>query len=122
MYKPPIELIESPIDSYIERMRDEHEAQLESYIVKACASYGIVVDKERLERALINDKNQYYKGYADGIREVVAKIVFEIINKPCEFKAVQATPDFLIGLAHRQNEILDIIRDILHETVGDING
>lgn len=122
MYKPPIELFIDPIESLIEKMAVERTRQIEKYVIEVLRVNGIIVDKERLERALINDKNQYYKGYVDGIREFAEKIVFEIINKPCEFKAVQTTPDFLTGLAHRQNEILDIIRDILHEMVGDNNG
>lgn len=34
---------------------------------------------------------------------------FEIVNKPSEFKAFEATPDFLTGMAHRSHEVLDIL-------------
>lgn len=43
------------------------------------------------------------------LKEVIDNIVFEIVNKPSEFTAEQATSDFLSGSSHRQNEILDII-------------
>ena len=34
---------------------------------------------------------------------------FEIINKPSEFKATEATIDFLTGLSKRTHEVLDIL-------------
>ncbi len=43
------------------------------------------------------------------VGKFVEKVIFEIVNKPSEFTAERATPDFLSGSAHRQNEIIDII-------------
>lgn len=52
----------------------------------------------------------------DVLKETVKSIVFEIVNKPSQFKATQATVDFLNGIAHRQNEIIDIIKELVGET------
>lgn len=114
MYEPPINIIDDIVSTI--------NKQLEEGVYKVVCSHYIDVNKGELIRALRYDRDQYDKGYRDGIRKVVEKIVIEIINKPCEFKAEQATPDFLTGLVYRQNEIIGIIKDILHEMVGDNNG
>ena len=56
MYKSPIEVI-------TRQMRTEFEDN----VVKAIQDYGVSVDKEELIKALQYDRNQYEKGYADGL-------------------------------------------------------
>lgn len=53
--------------------------------------------------------------HSEAIKEYMDKVIFEIVNKPAKFKAEEGTADFLSGMAHRQNQILDIIK----EMVGD---
>lgn len=49
---------------------------------------------------------------ANAVKRFIDELTFEIVNKPSEFNATQATPDFLNGMAHRQNEILDILKEM----------
>lgn len=74
MYESPIELFIDPIEPLIEQMAAERNRQIENYVIEVLRVNGITVDKERLERALINDKNQYYRGYADGVREFADRL------------------------------------------------
>lgn len=46
------------------------------------------------------------------VKKAIESAIFEVVNKPSEFNATQATPDFLNGMAHRQNEILDILKEM----------
>ena len=52
---------------------------------------------------------------ADTVGEMQQRLRFEIINKPSEFLASQATLDFLNGMTHRHHEILDILDQIAKE-------
>ena len=56
MYQSPIEIITKKMLT-----------QLEDNVFKAIQNYGIVVDKEELIKALQYDRDQYEKGYADGM-------------------------------------------------------
>lgn len=64
MYKSPIEMIENGL-----------QMQIEGEILKAVMNVGVHVDKEELLKALKHDRDQYSKGYADGIREFTERIV-----------------------------------------------
>ena len=70
MYEAPITIVES----VVEHFQKEKNAEIESYIMKAVASYGINVDKEALIKALNNDKNQYNKGYNEGINDLAERL------------------------------------------------
>lgn len=56
MWNSPIELIESEI-----------EVKMEGEVLKAVKRVGIEVNKEELLKALEYDRNQYEKGYEDGL-------------------------------------------------------
>ena len=56
MYKSPIEIIQG-----------ELETQFEGEVLKAVQRVGVTVDKEELLKALNHDRNQYEKGYEDGM-------------------------------------------------------
>lgn len=55
-YKSPVEVIQ-----------DQIEMQMEKDVMKVVQNYGINVDKEELLKALKYDREQYEKGYQDGI-------------------------------------------------------
>lgn len=59
-YKSPIEII-------AEEMQIEKTKQLEGDIYKAIQRYGINVDKDELIKALNYDRQQYEKGFSDGV-------------------------------------------------------
>lgn len=56
-------MYQSPIEIITKQMR----TQFEDNVFKAIQDYGIVVDKEELIKALQYDRNQYEKGFADGM-------------------------------------------------------
>ena len=45
--------------------------QFEDDCIKAVQSYGFMVNKEELVKALIYDRKQYEKGYADGYAKAI---------------------------------------------------
>lgn len=56
---------ESPVQIYLSQM----QGQLEEGIYNTVQSYGIDVDKDELIKALINDRQQYVKGFRDGVKK-----------------------------------------------------
>ena len=60
MYESPIETIQTEI-----------QTQFEDDCIKAIQSYGFMVNKEELVKALNYDRKQYEKGYLDGYAKAV---------------------------------------------------
>ena len=60
MYKSPIEII-------MEDALFRFETELADHTVNAVSKYGIHVDKDELIRALQYDRDQYNKGFMDGL-------------------------------------------------------
>lgn len=58
---------------------------------------------------------------AEAIKEYMDKVISEVVNKPAKFKASEGTADFLSGMAHRQNQILDIIEEMAGVNDGSEN-
>lgn len=56
-------MYQSPIEIITKKMR----TQFEDNVFKAIQDYGIVVDKDELIKALKYDRDQYEKGYRDGL-------------------------------------------------------
>ena len=71
MWESPIQIIEN-------EMHNHWRMQMENGILKAVKNVGIDVDKEELMRALLYDRQQYDKGYADGVKEVCERIVARV--------------------------------------------
>ena len=74
MYKSPITLL---IENAEKQLRQAQE-QSEQTIYQCVNSFGVVVDKEELFKALKYDRDQYSRGYKDGANEVLDKIRAEI--------------------------------------------
>ena len=71
MYENPITMICQGIQTQIVQ-RDEQ------MILEAIQKQGVFIDKEELIKAIKYDRNQYSKGYKDGVSEVLGKIKVEI--------------------------------------------
>jgi len=56
---------ESPIQ--IVDIAHELRGGMEDAVISGCAKYGVKVDKDELIRALRYDRDQYEKGFCDGI-------------------------------------------------------
>ena len=69
MYESPIELI---TDNVLTQIRKNQE----DYVYEVVQNMGVNVNKEELLKALAYDRQQYCKGFEDGIREFV-KIIIE---------------------------------------------
>lgn len=67
MYRSPIELIINEIQN---RMIEDQENQVYQYV----QNYIINVDKDELIKCLNFDRNQYNKGFADGIKEFAERL------------------------------------------------
>lgn len=72
MYKSPIETIKTEI-----------QTQFENDCIKAVQSYGFMVNKEELIKALNYDREQYEKGYSDGYSKAVEDIQNREEEKYC---------------------------------------
>jgi hypothetical protein len=64
MYKSPVEVI-------TEEMKFFYDGD----VVRAVQKHDINIDKEELLKALRYDRDQYEKGYADGKRDAIDKLV-----------------------------------------------
>lgn len=62
-------MYESPIQLMMNDMYKQIQVEQEITVYKAIQSIGVNVDKDKLIKALKYDREQYNKGYADGIKE-----------------------------------------------------
>lgn len=81
---------ESPIIEVVQDLTRNVIAQEEKYVIECIKNVGIDVDREELIKALQYDRQQYYKGYEDGLNQISQdfKKVIEIVfsNKYPEYK------------------------------------
>lgn len=61
---------DSPIE-IVKKMQEQYEMDVVNNVVKCVQSYGINIDKDELIKALKYDRQQYEKGYKDGVKEFV---------------------------------------------------
>ena len=74
-------MYESPIYTYIAGTQLKMAEDYENGVMEAIQYVQINVDKEELERALKYDREQYEKGYADGLeagRQKAESILLEL--------------------------------------------
>ena len=73
---------ESPIQVVCREMQNTFDSD----VMKAVLSYGISVDKDELIRALQYDRDQYEKGFADGVRANLGEDVAPVVRcKDCQY-------------------------------------
>ena len=68
------ELREKLYESPIEIIQTQMQMQLDGEILKAVQGVGIDVNKEELLKALAYDREQYSKGYKDGVKEFAERL------------------------------------------------
>lgn len=68
MYKSPISIIESTMDSFSKTIIKQKD---DAIFAEIQHSFGVDLDKDELIRALQYDRGQYEKGYADGKTDAV---------------------------------------------------
>ena len=69
MYESPIEIHQTST-----QYTAIFDKEKDSMILKAVQGVGVDVDKEELLKALKYDRQQYQKGYADGIEELIDRL------------------------------------------------
>ena len=67
MYESPIKLTFEPMETIAEAMSTAIDGQIKNAVVKAARNVHIEVNEGELFRALNYDRDQYEKGYSDGV-------------------------------------------------------
>lgn len=75
MYKSPIEIFETPMETIVRDLRNQRENTI---VAEISVQLGVAVDKGELIRALQYDRQQYDKGFADGVKVERAELFDEI--------------------------------------------
>ena len=73
MYESPIEIHQTST-----QYTAIFDKEKDSMILKAIQGVGVNVDKDELLKALKYDRQQYNKGYQDGIKEAVRRFIARI--------------------------------------------
>ncbi len=69
MYKSPIDIF-TQTANIVKQMQEKQD----EYVYRCVLKTGVDVDKEELIKALKYDREQYSKGYTDGINEFVERV------------------------------------------------
>ena len=70
----------SPINMWITKAQEDFERKVDEQVYKEVINVGISVDKKELLKALEYDRNQYEKGFKDGVQSII-KDINEILVK-----------------------------------------
>ena len=91
MYNSPLEIINSLTNDMARKIGTETD----NMIMEAVYNVAVNVDKAELIKALEYDRDQYEKGYRDGLAE--AEEVFEtwLANEYYTFNRIQTIPELL---------------------------
>ena len=76
MYESPIDIVETTVNQICREMAKQKEEQIYQTIIKI----GVNVDKEELIKALSYDRDQYNKGFKDGVMEFAERLKKESIE------------------------------------------
>lgn len=89
MYECPIEILETST-----QYKSHFNEETDTMILEAIRGVGVNINKEQLIRAIMNERQQYDKGYADGIKELdkFISIIAEIFDCPCNFSPIEWLP------------------------------
>ena len=69
MYKSPIDIF-TQTSNIVKQMQEKQD----EYVYRCVLKTGVAVDKEELIKALKYDREQYSKGYTDGINEFAERL------------------------------------------------
>lgn len=78
-------MYESPINVIVQEASEHMEQDLLNNITKLLLRYDIKVDSKELLRALQYDREQYSKGYRDGVtatKKAFQDAMYRVINDP----------------------------------------
>ena len=75
-------MYESPITLMVQDIAGQMVQQTEQTILEVVRKCGVYVDKDELIKAINYDRDQYSKGYKDGVNDALNKIKTEIDQLP----------------------------------------
>lgn len=75
LYKAPIQIVQEQMSSI--------ESQLQNETLKVIHKYGIYVDKDELIKALKYDRQQYNKGFEDGVYKCKQQLLEMLRETDC---------------------------------------
>lgn len=70
----------SPINIWITEIQQDFQKQVDEQVYKEVINVGINVDKNELLKALEYDRDQYAKGFKDGVESIIGELR-EVIAK-----------------------------------------
>lgn len=101
MYKSPISIIESTMDSLYQTIIKQKD---DAIFAEIQHSFGVDLDKDELIRALQYDRGQYEKGYADGKADAVQQWIPVSERLPNINESVLVCFDFMDGKCVRVSD------------------
>ena len=112
MYQPPVELIISNLQQSIMECREKQ-------IIRAIESVSVNVDKDELLKALQYDRQQYTKGYKDGVEEFAKNLMDHLKQQPhwCIHRQDIVTHHESVGLSY--DDVFFGIERVSRELRGD---
>lgn len=110
-------MYENPIIIICQGIQTQMVQRDEQMIFEAIQKQNVFIDKEELIKAMNYDRNQYSKGYKDGVSDVLSKIKAEFIarypkNYAGELELDGASCEFSL------NKVLEIINE--YKTEGGV--
>lgn len=111
MYNSPVELIVSDLQRSIMECREQQ-------IIRAIESIDVKVDKDELIKALKYDRQQYTKGYNDGVEEFAKNLMDHLKQQPhwCIHRQDIVTHHESVGLSY--DDVFFGIEKVLRELRG----
>lgn len=91
MYESPVHLILQDVECQIDQ-------EIEQTIITVVRKFDVSVDKGEIIKALRYDRNQYSKGYKDGVNDTLDKLREEIIDTGAYEQEVNGKTEFLRGI------------------------
>ena len=104
MYESPIKIIEQQM-----------QMQMEDDILKAVKKVGIDVDKVELLHALKCDREQYDKGYLDGVKEVCDRLKEQLESDVSYFKEHDVWSEFSCGIIGGLQRAIELVKKEIEE-------
>ncbi len=112
-------MYESPIDIVVGEIHTAMIKERENQIYKAIQSYGVNVNREELIKALQYDRNQYDKGFRDGIKEFAERMK-RLLNT--EMLPLDSDNEWQKGYNIATIEAEEFVDLLAKEMVGDTDG
>ena len=91
-------MYESPVHLILQDVQSQMDQEIERTVINVVRKFDVDVDKDELIKTLNYDRNQYTKGYKDGINDTLDKIKAEIIDTGAHEQEVFGRTEFLRGI------------------------